>query len=331
MIEILFVQGMHPEEKNVIDEIRKAGCNVTIYKFNIQLDEELQVEYSKLVMFLRKKTYHIMCSVNFDEILANAGYVSGTKYVSFQYDVSENALSSIYANYVTNYIIVNELLPYIQFRKKRVETVYYCSFDMNEILANVISDEELDIYKTILELEDFRRQDGNMVKSNKREDVYESYGREKEFLLRLKEQCGNYFDSLMSKRNCTAWEEMFVWFNRNVAKELDKHFWEFYVLRIMVQVYREEREAAERTGKELSVLQFGSRQELFDTYFKMIFLLRRLEYDVDIESHMEAVIFIKKYSLSDIFMKFIFEKGQIDNKEKVIIKLKKLWQEYDNE
>ena len=55
MIEILFVQGMHPEEKNVIDEIRKAGCNVTIYKFNIQLDEELQVEYSKLVMFLRKK------------------------------------------------------------------------------------------------------------------------------------------------------------------------------------------------------------------------------------------------------------------------------------
>ena len=330
MLDIIFVVKDYSKEKNVIEEIRQSGCNVIVY--NINLNEELQVAYSNLVMVLRKKTYHIMCSVDFDEILANAGYASGTKYVSIQQNMDENALNSEYINYPTNYVLINELLAYIQFRKEGIETVYY-SMNLGEIWSQIILNEELTIYETILELEDFRKRNGQVVvsKDKKLEEMYDGFAKEKDFLFRLKKQFMLYVDCLLKKKSNSSWEELIVWYNRNGTRDLRQFFWEFYVLDIMIKVFKEEREVANRLGANISILQFSSMQELFNVYFKAIFMLRRLEYDVAEESCMETVVFIKQNSLSDIFMKYIFENGQIEDRRKVAIKLKQLWQEYDNE
>lgn len=331
MIKVLLVKKGYPEEEAVWEELKKSGYLIEIYEFRAQTDEELQTEYIDFVKALRSKVYHMIVSVNYDEILANAGYYGGTKYVAFQWDLSEGALSSVYINYVTNYIILNDLLPYIQFRKAGITTVHYCPFDRKEICRTVFSDKEQEIYQTFFKLQDLRNQNGNESKSKKLEDIYAASAREKECIFCLKEQCMEYVDSLISKKETAAWEELVVLFYGGIGREVSGSFWEFYLLKILVQVYEKERQNSGAFSQTIEMLQFESVQELLNIYFKLLFLLRRLEYDVAAESHMETVWFIKQYALSDYFLKAVFENGKIYDKNKVINKLKKLWKEYEDE
>ena len=328
MIEVLFVLKAYPNEESIIKEIEQTGCKVVCY--GMDSNEQMQTIYTNLVMFLRNKTYHMICSVNFDEMLANAAYVTGTKYVSLQQDTEEKSLASEYVNYPTNYICMSDFMPYMQYRSQGLKTICYCINGFKDILTNVLSDEELQLYDIIRALEDYRNCNGKLEDKREKQldEIYVAFSNEKRFWFQLKEKLLNYVDKFMNKGSIRGWEELIIWYNRNVTKEIIGQFWEFYILNIILKIYKEEYNSS---GQSLSFAKFSSLQEVFDVYFKMIFQLRRIEYDVVPERHMEVIVLMKHYGLSDIFIKHMMENGQIENQQKVLTKLEKLWREYGYE
>lgn len=321
MIEVLFIKN-NPEQKHMAERMPEAECNVTEYEFHPAESAEPQSEYLKLVRYLREHAYHMLVSINYDEILANAGFYGGTRYIALQSDVSGCVLSSAYANCVTNYIIVNEWSAYAQLQRAGILSVYYCPFDMKEIVQLVISEEELSIYRTYYRLKEWRDTEGALY------DECEIINKEKDMMLVLKEQCVHYLDSLMVQHECKAWDKMESFFYGRIGRECVGNFWELYLMGKLLEEYaagKKERDL------ELFVQRFSSVEEIWTEYFKMLFLLRRLEYDIPLEDAAGAVDFVYGNPYQSIIVNGVLHSGQIYDKAKVIGRLKELWQVHGNE
>lgn len=76
----------------------------------------------------------------------------------------------------------------------------------------------------------------------------------------------------------------------------------------------------------ISVMQFHDMEEMLETYYRTIFLCRRIEYGIGPEN--ELINYICKKKLSYIYVMYILEKEQIDNKEKVKKKIEGIWPDY---
>lgn len=331
MIEILFLIN-NPEEEQMEKCFLQSACNIT--KCCISNGEQ-QMKYQELVTAMMSKTYHFVFSINFDEVVARAAYSSGTKNVVWQCESSGASLCSGCIKYPTNYIMTEDVLLSTQFRGIGIETIYYMAPDitLEKIMDISFTAKELQIYDTILELERFRVQttSESIPSQDKVEKSYLKIISEKEFLISLKEQLMEQIDELLSSKSSRGWEEIIVWYTRNGTKEITKRFWELYILDKMIGVYIEERSRFYRMKQAISMVQFGSMAELTKSYFEMIFLLRRVEYDIEPETHMEVVRYIKERGLSDAWVACIYKNAQIENKEKVEKKLRELWDNYDNE
>lgn len=328
IINILFIRQVDRTEREIIKEFQNLGCRVTEYS----MCKDADAEYAYLSEKLQRNTYHFICSVGFNETLAHAGYSSGTKYAAIQPDVSAQNLFSVYITYATNYIFLYDDILFKRFRAEGFQTVYLLESNKpaGEIIQTCFVEEEKDIYETILDLERWWKKNGRPEKEKNYflEEVYRSFDSEKKFYIPLKEKVMRYINKLLAKRSISGWEEILVWYNRNGVKELRGHFWEFYLFSNILSIYWEEREIYYAKGQNISVLNFESMEEIFSYYFKLIFLLRRIEYDILPETYFEVCTCIHAKSVSDVFLQCVIKKGQIENKSKVEKKLRELLEEY---
>ena len=138
---------------------------------------------------------------------------------------------------------------------------------------------------------------------------------EKPYHLRIKELMEEQTDDLLSKQCVDGWFDLLVWRKLIIPEELVNRFWDLDVLDIILNIFVAECEECGRTGAYISVLQFRHRKELMETYYKALFLLRRIEFDMEpAEAIIEA---IKDMNLSSIYIRSILQKGQIFAKGKV--------------
>lgn len=318
-------------EKTILEQFMLLGCKVT--KYDVQDCPQQEAYKGNLQNELRRRTYHFICSVGFDEDTAYVAYNCGTKYISIQYDTSASDLYCPSVVYPTNYIFFYDAAIVRIFREQGINTVYMLNTNppAEEIIQISFTEEEMSIYESMLETERYWLENGCSV--SKREhslaEVYRSFAEEKNYLFRLKEKLLGYISKLIASGGPLGWEEIIAWFNRNVTKELRGYFWEFYILYIIADVYKQERNIyyGKENRMDISVLNFNDLDEIYYYYFKLIFMLRRIEYDLLPETHYEICSYVQEKNLSDIFMGCILYHGQIEDKTKVESRLRELFKE----
>lgn len=138
---------------------------------------------------------------------------------------------------------------------------------------------------------------------------------ESEISMQLKEQFICQINMLMSKGMVEAWMDIMAWYS--LLKESKcVFFWEFSILKTMIDVFVKEINSPWEEEGQISVLSLRNMQELTNVYFKVVFLCRRIEFGV--EPVNEIIDYINNKKLSYTFIQGIVEAAWIFDKKKVM-------------
>lgn len=202
---------------------------------------------------------------------------------------------------------------------------YYLEHPEDERKASMMfSAEEQNILRTIREFEKLRYE---MAWENKnpvsREDnarfideIYRKKEKERDISFRLKKEFTDWIDILLKKGGIEAWIDILIWYRLLKEKNLivDK-FWELPILGTMLNAFIEELKRFDDCGSAISILAVHSLEELTDIYFHLVFLLRRVEYEVEPQD--EILDYLMKKRISFIIADVVLEDSKIWDKEKV--------------
>lgn len=339
MRNILYVSLKEAEreaERNIKD-LEERGYTVVYYTDTIA--------HETIRSLLEENFFYFVISFEFYAVLSKACVVAGTKYVVRLPEESYEILKTDNIGTAVNYIMVSDevLLEKIKAQGGRAfyipkeETVGW------GIEKWVFNKSEWNIYELIERLvalrDKYRTREilfRDLGKLESQEELLESTDiyfdrleEEKQMNFALKEQVAEYVEALLRQRNFDSWRELVLWNNRHGVRELKNTFWQFYILWNIMSVYVEEMKAYIEMGVIPCVLQFGSLEEMTDTYFVTLFLLRRLEYDIAPEEERDIISYIVERNLSGILLMHIIKDGQIDNKGKVAVRIKELLANYE--
>lgn len=191
-------------------------------------------------------------------------------------------------------------------------------------LCTMFSAEERDILRTIRKFEQMRKRaiEQEKVRNDKTKDndftemVFQKRERERDISFRLKEKMTEQVDCLLKKEETGAWLDILAWYRLLEGKSLitDK-FWEFPVLATMLKAFRKELEQYCSGGSPISVLSLHTMKELADQYFSIVFMLRRIEYDVEPINELQYYLSGNRLSLTVV--ETILEEAKIFDKGKV--------------
>ena len=123
-------------------------------------------------------------------------------------------------------------------------------------------------------------------------------------------------DLLLGEGRAENWLQVLTWYQLLKGKGLIvNRFWEFPVLETMLQAFLEELKLFYTNGQAISVLAMHSLEEITDTYFDIVFLLRRMEYGVEPIDGM--VSYLSEKGLSMTVVRTVLEAARIFDKRKV--------------
>lgn len=322
------IQHLHHIQILAVDAIPSELEGMEIKKINNEYEADLLYQSSKINLNITERSVQTGIPLNAMQIMGNRGFLLT--------DYQEGFLEFFvpgedFVFYIDEQDMLDKIDYYLKHDEERMkiansgyEKVRNChtlNSRIKEMLQVVFDDEELEIYAAIHELEKYRKENGNVndgiPKENKKvDDFFELVEGEKEIDFCLKHLMTKRINRLLAQKTIAAWDEMTVWSRRNYTRELNARFWEYHVMRVVLNVYIDERKRYYNTGETISVLNFSSFEEIMKTYYNTIFLLRRVEYDI--EPKYEIVNWVREKCLSDIFIYHVIENGQINNKARVM-------------
>lgn len=246
-------------------------------------------------------------------------------------------------------ICMETATKYIAGRGKSRRVANKCLYPLENIadlpseLSHVFEEKEWELYEIIGKLTELHDKDTqenirleNLAKlQNPREvcrltEVYfHKMEQERQLMFLLKDGLMKYIDGLLAQRSRMGWQEIILWGKRQECRSLCNRFWEFYLLQKAAAIYAEEMIDYYKCGDEPSIIQIGSMEELAETYFHTLLLLRRLVYEVSPQENGDIWKYLMDKKLSGIFVRHIVEENQIENKEKVYQRLEELLLEYE--
>ena len=194
-----------------------------------------------------------------------------------------------------------------------------------QLISPLFSENEWLILNTVHDFENLRI---TMVQDTSTKSGIEStlqrMEKEKEISFQLKQQFINQIDNLLAQETIDAWLDILTWYQWLDAKQLLHRFWEFHILKIVLDIFISELKAFSSNEGTVSVLTLHSMEEIANTYFTILFLLRRIEYDIEpVDVITDSV---KNFGLSPIFIHHIIKKAKIYNKEKVSKVITNWWE-----
>lgn len=152
---------------------------------------------------------------------------------------------------------------------------------------------------------------------------------EREETFQLKEQLMGHVNDLLALQTIDSWREIVSLNQREECRRLSNSFWQFYLLQKASAIFAEEMIEYYQNGEAPSIIQFKSFEELSQTYFHTLLLLRRLNYNVAMEENTDIVNYVMEKKLSGIFLHYVIEQNQIEDKEKVYQRLEELFAKYE--
>lgn len=202
---------------------------------------------------------------------------------------------------------------------------YYLEHPADERKASMMfSAEEQNILHTIREFEKLRYE---MKWENKKpvskednarfiDEIFRKKEKERDISFRLKKGFTDWIDILLKEGGIEAWIDILIWYRLLKEKNLivDK-FWEFPILGTMLKAFIEELRRFDDCGSAISILAVHSLEELTDIYFHLVFLLRRVEYQVEPKD--EILDYLVKKRISLTIVDVVLEDARIFDEEKV--------------
>lgn len=153
-------------------------------------------------------------------------------------------------------------------------------------------------------------------RSRAAEEVFRSMEQEREISFWLKERIDAHMNFLLGEERIDAWVEVLTWYRLLDGKGIIvNRFWEFPILGTMLKAFMRELDLHYRKGSPISILNIHNMEELTETYFKIVFLLRRIEYDV--EPADESLCELAERKISPAAVKAVLEDARISHREKV--------------
>lgn len=292
---ILLISFKAGECQEFASELQKCGYNIMEYHLDSGQEgfwETLQKEIDEL---LSKIFFYFVLSLEYHDKLYKICLNSGTKYVTVSQEESIfNEKEAVI------YDTINESFWERQNKPAPIKGLEYLGGIQDEKQIRQLTDAYFS------RLEEDRR-----------------------LRVQLKEQLLEYIDSLLALQSVDSWREISLWNKRHECRALENFFWEFFVIKKSVAIFSEEMLEYYKTGDVPSILRFTSFAELSETYFHLLLLLRRLNYDVAPEENMDIIHYILEKSLSWIFVRHVVEHNQIENKGKVYQRLEELLKGYE--
>lgn len=215
---------------------------------------------------------------------------------------------------------------------KKVKKFHTYHHRVQTIFSIIFQEGELEIFDTIQKLATQRTKYGdncwhqNINLFIKHPEKIEEEAVNKTFFLMkeerqhffcLKNQLMDYINLLLKQKTISAWNEIVIWYNRKYSNELVAIFWEFDCIHTILNVYLEELQLYYRTGDLPKIIQYDSINIICKVYFETIFFLRRIEYGISSENDEKIIYDIQIGNRSKIFLKYIAQKAQVNNMEKI--------------
>lgn len=306
---ILLISFRAGECQTVASELQKCGYDIMEYHLDSGQEgfwETLQREVDEL---LSKIFFYFVLSLEYHDNLYKICLNSGTKYVTYSGPIQQGLINS--------YTLLQERSIFTEEEAVIYDTINESFWERQrkpapikglEYLGGIQDEEQVrqltDVYFSRLE------EDGKLR-------------------VRLKEQLLKYIDSLLCLQSVDSWREISLWNKRHECRALENFFWEFFVIKKSVAIFSEEMLEYYKAGDIPSILQFTSFAELSETYFHLLLLLRRLNYNVAPEENRDIIHYILEKRLSWIFVRHVVEYNQIENKVKVYQRLEELLEGYE--
>ncbi len=206
----------------------------------------------------------------------------------------------------------------------RIEYLFEHPEDEDSLYA-MFSLEERNILRTIQEFEQMRKctEGQEKIRNDKERDVdkftervFREREKERDISFQLKEEIIEQINQLLKKGKTEDWLDILAWYQLLKGKNLIiNKFWEFPVLSTMLKAFKKELVLYCSEGSPISVLALHTLNELTDSYFEIVFMLRRIEYDVEPINELEYYMLKEKLSLSVV--KTVLEEARIFDKRKV--------------
>lgn len=202
---------------------------------------------------------------------------------------------------------------------------YFMNYPEDEhSLCVMFSQKEREILKTIRKFERIRylmeQEDiGNDIgrgNDDITERVFLNRAYERDISFRLREQMIEQINELLKRGRIEAWMDILTWYQLLKGKDLIiNKFWEFPVLGTILKAFKEELKNYYRNGNPIDVLSFHTMKELTDTYFAIVFLFRRIEYNVESVDELRHCFLENNFSFT--LMETVLEDARIFDKRKV--------------
>ncbi len=183
-------------------------------------------------------------------------------------------------------------------------------------LKCIFSQEERDILDAARELEQLKMTAPEEKPQNESEEVeifLAGVDREKEANLRLKQRFMRQMDILLGRGEPTAWLEIMTWYQVMKKKGLMVNvYWEFPILKNMIKIFKEEMQNV--SNKEIYVLAIHNMKELTEIYFRMVFMVRRMAYGLNVTD--EILDYLTGRQLFPVFLRVLGEDNHIEIPDK---------------
>lgn len=202
---------------------------------------------------------------------------------------------------------------------------YFMNYPEDEhSLCAMFSQKEREILRTIQQFEHIRylmeQEDiGNTNGGDGdefAERAFQKRASERDVSFHLKEQMIEQINKLLKRGQIEAWMDILTWYQLLKGKNLIiNKFWEFPVLGTILKAFKEELKNYYKNGDSIDVLSFRTMKELTDTYFTIVFLFRRIEYDVEPVDELRRCFLENNFSIT--LMETVLEDARIFDKRKV--------------
>lgn len=301
---ILFLKYNDVECENVISDLQKQGYHVVEYVINDEascISEDTLKEIDELLL---KNFFYYALSKEYHDEIYKVCVNTATKYVT-----STGQIQLGLHNYYS-------LLQGEKVFGSKEEDIYET---INKLYwLHKTQTEPVIGLKDLKDIED----EEEIVRLT--EEYFAKMESEQELYFCLKEQLMEYIDELLKKQTEDSWREIVLWNKRHECRRLCNRFWQFYLVQKASSIFAEEMIHYYKCGEVPSIVRFRSFEELSETYFHSLLLLRRLNYDVASEEESDIVDYIMEKKISGIFIRHVIEQNQVEDKEKVYKRLEEL-------
>lgn len=218
---------------------------------------------------------------------------------------------------------------------EKVKAAHTYGHRVKTILDNVMSEEEKQFNDTLIECEKLIEEQGGVwsVRSIKYEELSDeelvniteeqmkSMHIQKDAFWKLRNSLLTLTNRELLAGEWYNYDNLIDYYKNNVVDTMFTMFPEMYYVKVFLRIYEKEKEL----GMPVTLQKFTSYQQIREMYLQIIFFLRRIENDLDMDLQKELLKFMQENGISIFVVQYVLNSSMYINAELVKAKISKLF------